>query len=890
VGPDNNVYVATIGCRCIQVFAANGVFLDEIGAPFNQEDNFYAEISFPIDVAVDAYDGRIYVADYYGRMIYAFTYNGFFLYEIDFRDIGEPSGIAVPSGFPPPKEVYVTTASGAIHKFNVTSYIGTWSGFSSPQGMEVGADGTIYVAETGNDGIQLIYANGGGGTWNGMSNREGEFVSPQAIKTAPDGSFYVADTGNNRVQKYSGSGSYLTAWGSSGEELGEFNSPSGIAVGADDSVYVADSGNNRIQQFDAAGTFRTAWGATGTGEKEFDNPSDIAVGTDGSVYVVDNGNKRIQHFGADGTFVNMWTGAETDAGEFGRLGRIGVAPDGSLYVTDETNHKIHHFNTDGDLLGSWGTQGTGKGDLWYPAGITVAEEGTVFVTNCSMDLGTCSDGYPGYETSHKVQHFTSTGIFIGSWGERGNNQGEFRAARDVDISPDGKIYVADTGNHRIQQFYKATSGLIPYKAIVFAGGGPSDPELNYNNNIWDATELLTNKAYHALSTQGLRESEIKYLHPRFSVYNADPNGLFGVMQDSTKVNLQSAITEWAPDADHVYIYLADHGGIVDDTATFRLNATEVLSGDELASWVRNLETSIPGKVTVIVEACHSGAFINDLTEAPTTCSADPIPLNEPLLDDTQSFCSTDSIILGGNVEIPSGANISLDAPLVRMSPETLVHAGATLQIGQPSDQPNTNATELPHVITSASADQPAYIGHQGLFTFSYFFWSQIMDGTDIKVAYERARDAMASHQEAQIETDGDGVVTNNDIKNLEPYCLGNCTTYASDAPVITEASVTSLGGTSATLSMRVSTLDSLVSAWAMILPPDYEHPDSSVPITSLPEVAFNLSSDCAYQSGAYVCSKTYSDLDIAGENYEVTFYALNDDYKPALPVQRSYTP
>jgi tripartite motif-containing protein 71 len=66
---------------------------------------------------------------------------------------------------------------------------------------------------------------------------------------ASDGSVYVADFGNNRIQKFTSEGVFASEWGTNGSGDGEFYCPRGVAVASDGSVYVSDTGNNRIQKF-----------------------------------------------------------------------------------------------------------------------------------------------------------------------------------------------------------------------------------------------------------------------------------------------------------------------------------------------------------------------------------------------------------------------------------------------------------------------------------------------------------------------------------------------------------------------------------------------------------------------------------------------------------------
>src|SRR5262249_34251890 len=62
---------------------------------------------------------------------------------------------------------------------------------------------------------------------------------------------YVADTGNNRIQVFYADGTYIGQWGGFGSGNGQFDHPLGIAADGSGHVYVADTGNNRIQQFQA---------------------------------------------------------------------------------------------------------------------------------------------------------------------------------------------------------------------------------------------------------------------------------------------------------------------------------------------------------------------------------------------------------------------------------------------------------------------------------------------------------------------------------------------------------------------------------------------------------------------------------------------------------------
>src|SRR5262245_22548269 len=86
---------------------------------------------------------------------------------------------------------------------------------------------------------------------------------------------------------------YLTQWGSYGSGNGEFNRPYHIAVDAAGDVYVVDweraslGGNSRIQKFTGTGTYLTQWGSPGSGNGQFDTPTGVAADAFGNVFVSD---------------------------------------------------------------------------------------------------------------------------------------------------------------------------------------------------------------------------------------------------------------------------------------------------------------------------------------------------------------------------------------------------------------------------------------------------------------------------------------------------------------------------------------------------------------------------------------------------------------------------
>jgi DNA-binding beta-propeller fold protein YncE len=85
------------------------------------------------------------------------------------------------------------------------------------------------------------------GAWGTLGDGPGEFNCPQGIAVGPNGSVFIADTYNNRIQQFTAAGKFIAQRGSRGSGQGEFWLPCGIAVDAAGRIYVADTFNNRVQ-------------------------------------------------------------------------------------------------------------------------------------------------------------------------------------------------------------------------------------------------------------------------------------------------------------------------------------------------------------------------------------------------------------------------------------------------------------------------------------------------------------------------------------------------------------------------------------------------------------------------------------------------------------------
>jgi NHL repeat len=248
-----------------------------------------------------------------------------------------------------------TFAHGFIHRFHPdgsydeafdTATASFSEGLNQPQDVAVdnsggGSDGTVYVADTGNNRVLALDASGAavvgfgaGGQINGVEDSPGDpdSVPPGGLSSPcgvavdnSNGNLFVADRDHNSIWIFSSAGAYLGKIVDSA-----LQAPCGLAFTSGGDLYVQNSGDGKVLRFNRTSATDYSFGSI-LYAPEPDQPgaTDVAVETATDHVYVDK-DARVSEYDAGGSLVSDF--AQGDIG--GSSAGIAVESDGSvLYVS-----------------------------------------------------------------------------------------------------------------------------------------------------------------------------------------------------------------------------------------------------------------------------------------------------------------------------------------------------------------------------------------------------------------------------------------------------------------------------------------------------------------------------------------------------------------------------
>ncbi len=364
-----------------------------------------------------------------------------------------------------------------------------------PLGVAVDGSGNVYIADSENARIRGVNTSGVVSTLVGGDLNDGGlgvFAAldlPAGVVRDNAGNTYIADTYNDRVRKVAANGTITTVAGtgvvgSTGDNgaaaSAELNLPAGLALDGAGNLYIADSENHRVRMVDSFGNITTVAGngsccaSTGDGgaptSAGIGTPYGLAVDSSGNLYISDISNNVVREVIGGNISTVAGTGAFGYSGDNGPAtsaklyypSGIAVDASGNLYIADRFNFRVRMVSggTITTVAGNGLCCYAGDGGsatsarLFYPSGVTVDASGNLYIADTF---------------NQRVREVVAGGTIItaagiGSFGYSGDGNlaigATFEYPFGVAVDSAGKIAVADQSNNVVRLLTPANTAPV----------------------------------------------------------------------------------------------------------------------------------------------------------------------------------------------------------------------------------------------------------------------------------------------------------------------------------------------------------------------------------------------------------------------------------------------
>ncbi len=478
-----------------------------------------------------------------------------------------------------PAGVVTTFAGTGDNGYSGDGGPATQARLTQATGMCFDRNGNLYFADALNHVVRRIDTNGIittvagtgalGSTGDNQQATAAKLNTPHDVAADTDGNIYIADTGNNRVRRVGANG-VIAAFAGKGETgyagdggaatEARFTNPYGVAVDSNGNVLICDGTNSRLRRVSREGIVSTI-------SNEMTLPYDVVV-TQANAYIVDDWfGRKIYRTGDGGTTVIAGATRSTGLGDKGAatsavlLEPRGVAVDrnGAVMIAEHGDGRVRRMDTAGaiDTYAGKGMTTAYSGDngpatsagIVQPMGITVDAQGNTYVTSNigvrkitgsgtittyagNLQLGFSGDGglatqasvrfpnglstdanylYIADTVNHRIRRVNSNGIITtiagnGQQGYLGNGvlgtSASLNLPNDVAADGTGNVYIADQYNQRVRKL--SSTGILTDFAGNGTAGSLGDGGQALNAQLWYPAGVAVDRDGNVIITSGNR--------------------------------------------------------------------------------------------------------------------------------------------------------------------------------------------------------------------------------------------------------------------------------------------------------------------------------------------------------------------------------------------------
>jgi sugar lactone lactonase YvrE len=343
-----------------------------------------------------------------------------------------------------PNNIITTVAGNGAGAFAGDGGAATNASLAYPQVVALDAGGGLYVVDTGNNRIRKVAASGlittmagnGAGAYTGdggpATNASLNYPYGAAVDAA--GNLFIADTYNNCIRKVAANGMIGTVAGNGGATYAGDGGPAtnaglyypyGVTVDAAGNLYIADTYNSCIRKVAANGIITTVagnglQGYSGDGGPAIiailDNPENVAVDAAGNLFIADCNNNCIRKVDTNGIITTVagngaygYSGDDGQAAGASLAGPTGLAlsASGNLFIADYNNQRIREVDASGliaTVAGNGSSSYAGDGGpatsagLNYPTGAALDASGNLYIADNNNNRIRKVLLYAGYPT------------------------------------------------------------------------------------------------------------------------------------------------------------------------------------------------------------------------------------------------------------------------------------------------------------------------------------------------------------------------------------------------------------------------------------------------------------------------------------------------------------